>query len=65
MDSKPKITPKTDLNRSDHETELASGKKMAINVLKKYFKSDPNGYFLNAPKLALLRLLYADLCIFL
>ena len=38
MASKPNTTPKTDLNRSDQETELASGKKIAINLLNKYFK---------------------------
>jgi hypothetical protein len=38
MASKPNTTPKTDLNRSNQETELASGKKIAINLLKKYFK---------------------------
>ena len=66
MVSKPNTTPKTDLNRSDQETELASGKKIAINLLNKYFKVvQKGGLVLNAPKLVLLGLLYANLCIFL
>ena len=65
MASKPNTTPKTDLNRSDQETELASGKKIVINLLNKCFKVVPKGGSLNAPKLVLLGLLYANLRIFL
>jgi hypothetical protein len=65
MASKPNTTPKADLNRSDQETELASGKKVAINLLNKFFKVVKKGLVLNAPKLVLLGLLYANLCIFL
>ena len=61
MASNPNTTPKTDLNRSNQETELASGKKIAINLLNKYFKAIQKGLVLNAPKLVLPGLLYANL----
>ena len=65
MASKPNTTPKADRNRSDQETALASGKKIAINLLYKCFKVIQKGASLYAPKLVLLGLLYANLCIFL
>jgi hypothetical protein len=48
--NKANATPKTDLKRSNHETEVASGKEIANNALKKCFKSGPNKPSLHAPK---------------